>query len=326
MVAQRKIAILSTFANACGGSEGRAIHLYRLLTGHADVELWTEGEPDAVLADRWPIRRVDADRGVFPRGADLVLVGAPRFGRWIRRAEARRVTVIYNSDTPRRLERRLRRLRRVPKEELRLVFASRRLADSVPHEGIVQLSPIDLGRFTPAERSWSGLRVGRLSRDERYKHGEDDPALYRRLAAEGVGVRVQGGTCLAPELPGALDGEGGIELLPECPQAPERFLQELDVFLYRTRRDWFEASARVVVEALATGLVVVAHRRGGYVEYVHHGENGFLFDEPEEAVAHVLRLRDDPALLERMARAARASAEELYSPEALAEIVSFYAS
>lgn len=320
MLSPRKIAIVSTFSNACGGSEGRAVQLYRLLSPRAPVELWTEREPDPRLAQSWPIRRVDDSRGDHPRGADIVFVGAPRFGRWVRRAAARRITLIYNSDTPRRLQRRLRKLRDVPKEDLRLVFASERLAASVPYPGTVQLSPIDLERFRPAPRGWPELRVGRLSRDVRYKHGESDPALYARLARSGVRVRVQGGTCLA----GELRGVEGVELLPACPRSPEAFLQGLDLFLYRTRSDWFEASARVIVEALACGLPVIAHRRGGYVDYVRSGENGYLFEDDDGALACVLRLREDAALLERMQAAARASAEALYSEDALAQIVDFY--
>lgn len=296
------------------------MHLYRLLSKRVDVELWTECEPDPVLQQRWPIRRVDSPRGAFPRAADLVFVGAPRFGRWLRQADAGRVTLIYNSDTPTRLARRLRKLEKIPKRELRLVFASQRLADSVPYEGIVQLSPIDLDRFRPAERTWSDLRVGRMSRDERFKHGDSDPELYRRLVKENVTVRVRGGVCLKDEL----EGTPQVELLPACPREPEEFLRELDVFFYRTSRDWFEASARVVVEALASGLPVVAHHRGGYVEYVHHGENGLLFQTDDEAFEHVLALRDDPARLAAMKRTARASAEALYSDEALSEIVDFY--
>lgn len=320
MARRRKIALLSTFADACGGSEGRAVQLFRLLEPRADVELWTEYEPDPVLAEHWPIQRIDAGAGRFPRGCDLVFVGAPRFGKWVREADARRITLVYNTDTPKRLARRLRRLRRVPREDLRIVFASERLADSVPYEGTVQLSPIDLSRFVPEPRTWEDLRVGRLSRDERYKHGETDPDLYRRLAAEGVAVRVRGGTCLEAELAGV----AGVTLEPPSAEDPERFLQSLDVFVYRTRRDWLEGSARVVVEALACGLPVVAHRRGGYAEYVHPGENGFLFDTDDEALARILALRDDPELLAAMKRGARASAEALYGEEALSEIVEFY--
>lgn len=320
MEAPRKIAIVATYADACGGSEGRALELYSMLAPHAAVELWTDFQPDPALAQRWPIQQVDERRGHHPRGADLVFVGAPRFGRWVKRADAGRITLIYNSDTPERLARRLRKLRRVPKRDLRLVFASESLASTVPHAGTVQLSPIDLARFRPAPRTWSELRVGRLSRDTRYKHGSTDPDLYRRLAAEGIAVRVRGGTCLADEV----GDVAGVELTPASPVAPEAFLQELDVFVYRTRDDWYEASARVVVEALACGLPILAHRRGGYLDYLVDGENALLFDDDDGALRAARRLRDDPQLLARMKTAARASAERIYSAEALTEIVSFY--
>ena len=64
--------------------------------------------------------------------------------------------------------------------------------------------------------------------------------------------------------------------------------------------------------------------RGGYVEYVHHGENGFLFHSDEEAIEPVRALRDDPERLAVMKRTARESAESLYSDDALSAIVAYY--
>ncbi|MGZ4315580.1 MAG: glycosyltransferase family 4 protein [Gaiellaceae bacterium] len=46
-----------------------------------------------------------------------------------------------------------------------------------------------------------------------------------------------------------------------------------------------------VVEAMACGTPVIARRRGSMAEIVQHGENGFLVDTEEEAVAAVLALR-----------------------------------
>jgi glycosyltransferase involved in cell wall biosynthesis len=45
-----------------------------------------------------------------------------------------------------------------------------------------------------------------------------------------------------------------------------------------------------VVEAMACGTPVVARRRGSMAEIVRHGENGFLVDNEEEAVAAVAAL------------------------------------
>jgi len=64
---------------------------------------------------------------------------------------------------------------------------------------------------------------------------------------------------------------------------------------------------------MACSLPVVCGRRGGYADYIAHGVNGFLFDTTEQAIALLMRLRADPALRERLGRAARGTVEDLYS-------------
>ena len=60
-------------------------------------------------------------------------------------------------------------------------------------------------------------------------------------------------------------------------------------------------------EAMACGLPVVCGRRGGYADYIVHGVNGFLFDTSEQAVALILKLRDDAALRARIGERGAAS-------------------
>ena len=63
---------------------------------------------------------------------------------------------------------------------------------------------------------------------------------------------------------------------------------------------------------MACGLPVVCGRRGGYADYIVHGVNGFLFDTSEQAIALILKLRDDAGLRQRVGSAARQSVEALY--------------
>jgi glycosyltransferase involved in cell wall biosynthesis len=116
-----------------------------------------------------------------------------------------------------------------------------------------------------------------------------------------------GGTCLAPELHGAPN----VELLPAGAEDAATFLRGLDCFLYRTSRNWFEGYGRVVAEAMATGLPVVAGRPGGYVDYIAHGVNGCLFDATPDAAAAVLSLRRDRALGAVYGAAGRVAAERI---------------
>jgi glycosyltransferase involved in cell wall biosynthesis len=69
-----------------------------------------------------------------------------------------------------------------------------------------------------------------------------------------------------------------------------------------------EGHPRVVLEAIAAGLPVVATNRGAIAETVIDGESGFVLDEPapDELAKRVIRLLADKELRERMGRAARA--------------------
>jgi glycosyltransferase involved in cell wall biosynthesis len=102
------------------------------------------------------------------------------------------------------------------------------------------------------------------------------------------------------------------------------FLQGLDCFFYRTSEEILEAWGRVVTEAMACGLPVVCHNRGGYAEIIEHGRNGFLFDTQEEALEILLRLKEDRQLRETVGVEARRTAEGLFSSAVRSEIVQFY--
>jgi glycosyltransferase involved in cell wall biosynthesis len=103
----------------------------------------------------------------------------------------------------------------------------------------------------------------------------------------------------------------GVELLPAGAEDPARFLRSLDCFVYRTSTRWFEAYGRVVVEAMATGLPIVAGQRGGYVDHLRDGDNAWLALSTRDAVERVCGLAANPAEAARLGRAARRDAVAL---------------
>ena len=287
-----------------------------------DVELLSLGEPDPYLAQSWDINRIVFARGQFPKQCHLVFPGGCVPGNWIYFSRARVVSLIANTLTPERLPDRVRRWRFASKTALKIFYVSNAQSELMPYSGDVITSPVDIERFAPVPSSSPGLRIGRLSRNKRYKHGAEDPDLYRYLAQRGWSVHIRGGTCLADEL----SGESRVVLKPESPLGSEAFLQGLDVFFYRTRDDWFESFGRVVLEALACGVPVVAQNRGGYAELIEHGRSGFLFDTDEQARSHLDQLQSNPRLLDSMKQAARSRALEFCSRQTRDKLVAYFTS
>jgi len=77
-----------------------------------------------------------------------------------------------------------------------------------------------------------------------------------------------------------------------------------------------ETFGNVILEALASGLPVVAYNEGAAREHLHDGIDGYRIDQGGERafVDAAVRLAGDPALARRMGRAARENIEQL-SPD-----------
>ena len=155
------------------------------------------------------------------------------------------------------------------------------------------------------------------------KHHPEDWRVYQAAAEAGGISQVLGGTCMAPVFAPVLPTSDAVRLLPARSTRIPEFLRGLDAYFYRTST-WIEPWGRVVVEAMASGLPVIACDNGGYAEIIEHGRNGLLFRTTDEAVEQVRLLAGDPALRERLGAAARASAESLLGEAAMARLVAFY--
>jgi glycosyltransferase involved in cell wall biosynthesis len=194
--------------------------------------------------------------------------------------------------------------------------------DYLLKEGVkrVRLWPqgVDARRFDPEKASPAWRE--RLSAG----HASDKLLLYvGRLAPEKGIERLK---AILREVPGTRlaivgDGPARRRLEREFAGTPTVFTGLLqgddlaaayasaDAFLFPSTTDTLGLA---MIEALASGLPIVAARSGSTQEVVSEGENGLFYEanSQEALVATVRRLFSDDALREALARGARAAAEE----------------
>ncbi len=322
--------IINPFWNPYGGSERRALRLYREFRDNEwPARLWAgHWEPVApALQEEYPIHLIRPKTLSIPFRGTCVFVGMYfGYGRWLWLSRPKRIIVVCNIISQDFLDARIEELKDLGMyARTEFVYASDLVREWAGRPGRVEISPIDLSKFHPPDRTTRSdnapFTVGRLSRDDPRKHHPDDPSFYRECLEAGMRVRILGGTCLTDQL----GPHPNLELLPAGSVEADVFLRSLDCFYYRTDPVWTEPHGRVVTEAMATGLPVVCHRRGGYTELIEDGTSGYLFDTTSQALKIVDALHTDETRRAAVGRAARRESEEWFSTATRNEWLRYYA-
>ncbi|HEY2596769.1 MAG TPA: glycosyltransferase family 4 protein [Chloroflexota bacterium] len=327
-----RIVLAHSHANTLGGGERAVLELGRALAARHDTRLLLGGfdarrtYPELASLPytrfgrtRWLLARVDADAIVANSfGANLLaLRNGPRVAYWVHSTRS-----VFLQPGARRIDLLLRRgidflaVRRAAQLVANSHYAAGRLrrlyrrdADAVVYPGV------DLTLFSPgqiAEPAYA-LTVSRLSAEKGLERLVD---LWREV----------------PDLPLHVVGAGTPDVLREWRARAPR-----DV-IFRgplTAADLAEAyrGAAVAVfapygeefglaplEALASGVPVVAWRDGGLQETVVDGDSGYLVPDPVTFRQRVRLLLRDPARRRRFGEAARARAEEFSWQRTAAEM------
>ena len=144
-----------------------------------------------------------------------------------------------------------------------------------------------------------------------WKHPEVVLNLAAALKKNGYAFRLlmAGGGELEDsmhELAKTLQVEDVVSFLGnQNPEVVRRYMEESDIYLATS--DSGEGWGAVINEAMNSGCAVVANRFMGAAPYlIRHGENGFMYRNRQEGelFSCVKQLMDEPALRERVGRAA----------------------
>jgi glycosyltransferase involved in cell wall biosynthesis len=113
--------------------------------------------------------------------------------------------------------------------------------------------------------------------------------------------------------------ERQVRFLGQCSDVAG-LLRSSDLFVLPSL---MEAFPNALMEAMATGLPVVATKVGGIPELVEHDRNGLLVPpgRPDELAAAILALLENPARADQLASAARRTVEQRYSFDQMVQAI-----
>lgn len=213
-------------------------------------------------------------------------------------------------------------LKRFHNQTLTTMVPTRDLADRLAGAGFERLQVVargvDAGLFDPALRdpslraSWGAapdtpviLCVGRLAKEKSL------PLLVRAYAQARL---------MRPDVRLVLVGDGPARadlqaLAPEAiftgtlsREQLARHYASADIFGFPSRTETF---GNVVLEAMASGLAVVAFNYAAAMDNIRHGHTGLLaeMDDEQSFVQHLVQLAQDGAQIQRLREAARSTAQ-----------------
>jgi glycosyltransferase involved in cell wall biosynthesis len=191
---------------------------------------------------------------------------------------------------------------------------------------------VDTARFNPLHRS--------LSWRERLSGGHPEAPLLLYVGRVSFEKRIDWIRPVLQAIPEARlaivgDGPARSSLQRLFADTPTQFIGYLrghdlaqayaasDAFIFPAAN---ETLGNVVLEAMASGLPVVAARSGGVLDNVSDGQNGLLFEPNDRAalVQQTRRLIADPELAARLRHAARAYAASRTWGEVLDDLLDNY--
>lgn len=187
---------------------------------------------------------------------------------------------------------------------------------------VVPIAGIDVDQYRPrSHTSRSPIRIGVLGRLSDAKNIEGVLGIAKRMQGDDVRFEIGGDGPRRAALE-AIAQEHSLDNVTFHgeinPANVPQFLRELDIYLQPSN---YEGLCITVIEAMATGLPVVASRVGGIAESVVDGKTGYLLpaDETSGFVARLTDLAEDAELRGRLGSSGRARAKTRYSREALVE-------
>lgn len=204
------------------------------------------------------------------------------------------------------------------------------IAGAVDTERFFNPQPGGSSRLGPAE-PLKLLYAGRISPEKGVETAiEAIEILVRRGEMGGMRLTIAGSgeRAYVARLQERVEKQGLGKFIAFLPPVSPGVMPELyrlfDVYLFTST--WQEPFGRVLVEALASGMVVIGTATGGAGEILKDGENALVFPpgDARTLAAQILHLQSNPSLAERLIASGQEEAVHRYDTRRMVDEIEAY--
>jgi glycosyltransferase involved in cell wall biosynthesis len=189
-------------------------------------------------------------------------------------------------------------------------YLARRAAAAGARRVVVLPTVIDVTRYAPEACPSSGFAIGWMGTPVTQRYLAPIARAIADVCAEGGSRVILVGATADAAVPACQ-----VEIRPWSEESEAADVADFDVgVMPLADTEWEQGKCGYkLIQYMACAKPVVASAVGANRQIVEHGVNGFLATTDDEWRAALRRLRDDPALRERMGKAGRRRVEDQYS-------------
>lgn len=129
--------------------------------------------------------------------------------------------------------------------------------------------------------------IGKHSRADMLKYTDNFPLFYAGLPIENPRFKIMGINKNILDKFKWFDFSNRWDLMPENAIPVIDFLRDLDCYVYSSHYKFTETQCRATIEAMLTGLPVIAPMKFNFLNQIWHGKTGLLWNTYEECANYV---------------------------------------
>lgn len=146
------------------------------------------------------------------------------------------------------------------------------------------------------------ITIGRISRDHIDKFSEDTKDFYEYLEKYNFNFIFLGAKKTLNNFFPQKTSKKNWLIFGEEELTKEDFFNKMDIFLYKTSRQYKEYFGNVIIEAMYYGIPAVTENRDSYKEQIIDKITGFLCDNNDEFYKRILELKENVKLREKISK------------------------